>query len=63
MVHVDVSYRVEGPKGGVIMTTKRRSKAYKAMVDNGKLYKLFKVSFHFDSRTLIEITIQKRLTL
>ena len=62
MVHVDITYRVEGPDGGVILTTKRRSKAYKAMVDCGALYKVCQITLDFDSRTLIKITVQTRLT-
>lgn len=62
MIRTKIIYRVYGPKGKAILATPKRSEAYKAMPDGGALCKSLVARLMFDSRTVLEIKLTKRLT-
>lgn len=62
MIRTKIIYRVYGPKGKAILATPKRGEAYKAMPDGGALFKQLLARLTFDSRTVLEIKLTKRLT-
>lgn len=55
-------YRVYDQEGNLLAETFRASKAWKAMPDNGEVYRILDVKLRFDRKTWIRLSVKKRLT-